>query len=95
MMGRNMQSAGSAAKRFVSIALDPESGHAGAEVVEMSHYYSAQADQTRLLDHIFNLEGYIPCSATMRETVVFINHGEIAANQPSRKPSQIEPATVN
>lgn len=66
-------SAGSAGKRFVSKALDPLSGYTGAEVVEMSHYYSAHADQTKLLDHIFNLEGY---TSVMRESVVFINHGE-------------------
>jgi metallo-beta-lactamase family protein len=39
----------------------------------MSHYYSAHGDQTKLLDYIFNLEGY---TSLMRETVVFINHGE-------------------
>ena len=66
-------SAGSAGKRFVAKALDPDGDHAGAEVVEMSHYYSAHGDQTKLLDHIFNLDGY---TSLMRETVVFINHGE-------------------
>ncbi len=66
-------SAGSAGKRFISKALDPMSDHTGADVVEMSHYYSAHGDQTKLLDHIFNLEGY---TASMRETVIFINHGE-------------------
>lgn len=66
-------SASSAGKKFVCNALDLKSNHTGAEVVEMSHYYSAHGDQTKLLDHIFNLEGY---TSLMRETVVFINHGE-------------------
>lgn len=66
-------SAGSAGRRFTTKALDPEWDHDGAEVVEMSHYYSAHGDQTKLLDHIFNLEGY---TSLMREAVVFINHGE-------------------
>jgi len=66
-------SASSAGKKFVSNALDPESHHTGAEVIEMSHYYSAHGDQTKLLDHIFNLEGL---TDKMRETIVFINHGE-------------------
>lgn len=73
LLTTGFMSAGSAGKRFVSSALDPESDRNGAEVVEMSHYYSAHGDQTKLLDYIFNLEGY---TSSMRETVVFINHGE-------------------
>lgn len=73
LLTTGFMSAGSAGKRFISKALDPTSDHTGAEVVEMSHYYSAHGDQIKLLDHIFNLEGY---TSLMRETVVFINHGE-------------------
>lgn len=65
--------ASSAGKRFVVEASDPQSHNSRAEVIEMAHYYSAHGDQAKLLDHIFNLEGY---TAEMRETVVFINHGE-------------------
>tara|TARA_Y100001001_G_C8006143_1_gene308090 strand:+ start:1163 stop:2800 length:1638 start_codon:yes stop_codon:yes gene_type:complete len=73
LLTTGFMSASSAGKRFVTNALDPESDRNGAEVIEMSHFYSAHGDQTKLLDHIFNLEGY---TSLMRETVVFINHGE-------------------
>jgi len=53
------------------MATKPES--IKAEVVNLSTYYSAHADQTVLMDLVFDLGGYDQIS---KETIVFLNHGE-------------------
>jgi len=47
-----------------------------AEVVNMSGYYSAHADQERLLDYVFDLQNYYK---NARSATVFINHGEASS----------------
>ncbi|WP_417546989.1 MBL fold metallo-hydrolase [Marinobacter segnicrescens] len=71
-------SAGSAGKQFLLDAQNPEISVPRADVVEMSPYYSAHGDQAKLLDYIFNLAGY---TDDLRDTVVFINHGESGGKQ--------------
>jgi metallo-beta-lactamase family protein len=71
-------SAGSAGKQFLVDAQNSEVSASRAEVVEMSPFYSGHGDQTKLLDYIFNLAGY---TDDLRDTIVFINHGESGGKQ--------------
>ena len=73
LLTTGFMSASSAGKQFLVKASNPDHNDPIAEVVEMSHYYSAHGDQRKLLDHVFNLAGY---TDGVRDTVVFINHGE-------------------
>jgi len=73
LLTTGFMSAGSAGKQFLLNASNPDYTEPKAEVVEMSHYYSAHGDQEKLLNHIFNLAGY---TDDLRDAVVFINHGE-------------------
>lgn len=71
-------SAGSAGKQFLLEASNPDRTEPRAEVVEMSHYYSAHGDKEKLLDYVFSLAGY---TDDLRDTIVFINHGESDGKQ--------------
>lgn len=59
-------------QRATETCVDPESLTPGqAEVVDMSAFYSAHADQSMLLDFVFRTDGF----GTGRPVTVFLNHG--------------------
>ncbi|KAA1172796.1 MBL fold metallo-hydrolase [Marinobacter salinexigens] len=79
------QASGSAGKELL------EDSDSGAEVVDMSSYYSGHGDQLQLLDNVFELAGY---ASESKKATIFINHGEPEAKK-ALKQAILDRATEN
>lgn len=70
------QSSGSVGRKLVDGDLEAVS--CTAEVFDVSAFYSAHADQAKLIDNIFQIGEFAPQA---RPSTVFINHGDLSSKE--------------